>query len=85
MTHVSASLEEEWTELNVCGIRLPDMAAEVVVMVLVGCRPEADSLIHTEAKRLQVQNPGPCVQAMVNRQEHLTTPNYMNLRNRRFF
>jgi hypothetical protein len=73
MTHVSASLEEEWTALNLCGIRLPDMAAEVVT-VLVGCRPEADSLIHTEAKGIQVQTHSPDVQAMVadkNTSRHL--------------
>jgi hypothetical protein len=51
------------------------MAAEKVVMVLVGCSPEAESLIHTEAKGLQVQNPSPDVQARVtdkNTSQHLT-------------
>jgi hypothetical protein len=44
------------------------------MLVLVGCGPDADSLIHTEAKGLQVQNPGPDVQVMVtykNSSRHL--------------
>jgi hypothetical protein len=44
------------------------MAAEKVTMILVGLWPETDSLIHTEAKGLQMQNlvwSGPDVQGML--------------------
>jgi flavorubredoxin len=40
------------------------MAAEKMAVDSVGWRPEADSLIHTEAKDLQVQIPDPDVQVM---------------------
>jgi hypothetical protein len=43
--------------------------AEKVVLVLAGCRPEAESLTRTEAKGLRVQNPASDVHVSIRTQE----------------
>lgn len=46
--------------------------------VLVGCGPETESLIHTEARGLRVQNPGMDVPSYHDRRNSITLSKYTN-------
>lgn len=62
VTHMTLTIAFKSLWSNVCQTW---RAKVVVVMVLVGCGPETESLIHTEARGLRVQNPGMDVQVIM--------------------